>query len=892
MAIEILRELGPSCRDAARRALIVENAGLELNGIDFVEYRQNALAPVHVLEVHFLLDVPAAAPGLWYGLALDLSLIRIFGGTRIVDIAPLSVGAGAQSNVLNFEVSAQGDFSTYWLTLGWRRGIDGRWRYNLPGVDRQFSVAPVYFRADCPTDFDCAVEPDCPPEPFSEPALDYQAKDYASFRRLLLDLLAQRNPRWLERNPADLGMALVELFAHAGDHLSYFQDAVANEAYLDTARQRVSAKRHAKLIDYSMHDGRNAWTWVHARVSDDGTIPMGTSLVTRVTTPLRNEVRSPGPVILLPVPPMPPPALPPIDFDTDPALAQARIFELATGLRARVIHNEIRVHAWGNAECCLPVGTTTAHLYSVTGAAPQQAVRPDIHPGDLLLFEEVLGPDTARRHGASVAGADADPLHRQVVRIVAIDDAATMTDAVFDRDLLNGELQLRAGANPLPLLEVTWRREDALGFPLCLTVPGPNDEMIRVSVARGNLAPADHGYTVTDRPYRFDPAVPADTPFRLELARGPLTMQCQPDSVSYDANAVLTTPRPDLDCDVRAARPAVALLVTIAGDGDIWRAVPDLLSSNVFHQHFVADVGNDGRATVRVGDGEYGREIAGATEILARYRVGNGAAGNIGADALSHVIAQLPAPAPPWPIITAIRNPLAATGGVDPETIEQVRQYAPAAFRAKAFRAVTESDYRDAALTVEGVAGAVAWFRWTGSWYTVFVGIDPRDTEEDLITEPGGRTRLSEALERRVRTTLERYRLAGYDLEIRSAVYVPLDVEVELCVLPGHFRGNVAQAVRVALSATPSRRGKRGFFDAERFTFNQPVYLSQLYAAIEAVEGVDSAVVTALHRFGREPAGELRAGVLPIGPWEIARLDNDPNRAENGVLTVSAGGGK
>ena len=58
----------------------------------------------------------------------------------------------------------------------------------------------------------------------------------------------------------DLGTALVELLAYAADHLSYQQDAVANEAYLETARRRVSVRRHARLVDYRMHDGASART--------------------------------------------------------------------------------------------------------------------------------------------------------------------------------------------------------------------------------------------------------------------------------------------------------------------------------------------------------------------------------------------------------------------------------------------------------------------------------------------------------------------------------------------------------------------------------------------------------------------------------------------------------
>ncbi|MBO0201253.1 hypothetical protein, partial [Vibrio alginolyticus] len=76
----------------------------------------------------------------------------------------------------------------------------------------------------------------------AEPALDYLAKDYQSFRRLMVDLIAERNPHWQERLPADLGMTLVELLAYAADYLSYYQDAgPGTESYLDTCRHRISA---------------------------------------------------------------------------------------------------------------------------------------------------------------------------------------------------------------------------------------------------------------------------------------------------------------------------------------------------------------------------------------------------------------------------------------------------------------------------------------------------------------------------------------------------------------------------------------------------------------------------------------------------------------------------
>lgn len=88
--------------------------------------------------------------------------------------------------------------------------------------------------------------------------IDYLAKDYESFREFLLQRLASLAPEWQERHAADLGIAIVELLAYAGDLLSYRQDAVALEAYLDTAVRRVSAARLARLLGYRLDNGCNA----------------------------------------------------------------------------------------------------------------------------------------------------------------------------------------------------------------------------------------------------------------------------------------------------------------------------------------------------------------------------------------------------------------------------------------------------------------------------------------------------------------------------------------------------------------------------------------------------------------------------------------------------------
>lgn len=861
----ILKALGASCRDDTRRELLLAHPELHLNGIDFVEF-----VPPNLLRVHFLFPLPASPATLVQHI---LATVRIEGGARIVGITVLAVTTETDTTVLDFTVSAQGDFSTYWLSFGWSHvPADDSWTFQLAGIDRQFSVAPINFRPGCPINFDCAPAPTPTPPTPPAPALDYLAKDYASFCQLLLDLVSQRNPTWLETNPADLGIALVELLAYQGDHLSYFQDVVANEAFLDTVRKRISAKRHARLVDYHMHDGRNAWTYAYLEVAATPggkplVLPPGQQLLTRVDVPLRNQSAPPGTMI----------AAKDLDFVQDQALAQVSVFETTASARLNPTINELRLHTWGNDQCCLCVGTTVCHVYAVTAdgtaTVPLNTPPPRIlQPGDLLLFEEVKSPVTG-------AAADADPTHRQVVRITRVDP---VVDPLFGTTLKDGNLQVSTGSQ-LSLLEIGWDPVDALTFPLCLSTILPDGSVAgNLSVARGNIALADHGRTVPV--YSVTPAAPGPN-YLLTLPLGPLTMQCQ----SFTPDPHLGE-RTNLTLDVRSVTPAVQLAVTAGAGGNpvAWQPVPDLLESNEFDTNFVVDVDDDGQGILRFGDDQYARSLTGVARIDAYYRVGNGRPGNIGAEGLAHIVTPA---ALPGLTIQTVRNPLPAQDGTDPETIEQVRQYAPVAFQAVQYRAVTEADYVAAALTVAGVAGAVAQFRWTGSWYTVFLGIDPSDPT-NVVTLPGGRTELDPAFAAAVTAALETYQLAGYDLEVRSAQYVPLQIEIHVCVDADHFQADVVAALLLALGNGVLPDGSLGFFNPANFAFGQPVYLSRLYAAVVAVEGVDSAEVVVFQRYGRQPQGELQNGVILMGPWEIARLDNDINLKENGTLTIDADGGK
>jgi hypothetical protein len=144
---------------------------------------------------------------------------------------------------------------------------------------------------------------------------------------------------------------------------------------------------------------------------------------------------------------------------------------------------------------------------------------------------------------------------------------------------------------------------------------------------------------------------------------------------------------------------------------------------------------------------------------------------------------------------------------------------------------------------------------------------------------------------------LEPFRRMGYDLLVSPAQYVPLKVALTICVLPNYLRGHVEAAVLDALGNRVLRDGTRGFFHPDNLSFGDGIYVSRLLATVQAIAGVQNAMVTELERFELsgidQPGEELPMNsALLLGPFEIAQLDNDPSFPENGVLVLDVRGGR
>lgn len=856
------------CCDNRRRELVL--ASDDWNGIDFIEVLDRETPDGTPRQRTLLLRFLKTAPD------LTLDNLELTGGERITNVGvewitradapdltlidPIEVGIVAYlaalpdpDQVLALRTTSNGDYAQYTLRL-----VDTAGSLSPPtGIDRLLAQIDFSFKVECETDFDCAPRLECPDDPDAPPAISYLAKDYQSFRRQMLGRMAQIMPDWRERSPADLGVTLVELLAYTGDRLSYAQDAVATEAYLATARRRSSVRRHARLVDYQMHDGGNARVWVHLNVINNGiTIrPSQEQFLTRI--------------------PGFDPDLAPSDLDA--ALNQSpKVFEPLHEQALFTAHNAMDFYEWGDGDCCLYKGATRATL---AGHFPDLAI------GDVLIFEERIGPRTGRV-------ADADPTHRHAVRLCAVQSG------LFD------DLPIPEGAPSAQITEIRWAEEDALPFPFCISATLDDDAgggpVRRVSHALGNNVLADHGRSVVDEtlptvPFPHLSLVPAATntpcddaeaapvPVRYHptLALGPVTqaavaLESQTGAVvPYDPTLTMSAfAATSLSSEAR--RPAVELRASTAAGSDTWEARRDLLQSFASNRHFVIETEADGSAHLRFGDDRNGRRPVSGTGFIADYRVGNGVAGNIGADALSHVITLQGG-------ITSLRNPIPASGGVDPETMNEVRLAAPYAYRRQE-RAVTPEDYGEVARRFPDVQRAVATFRWNGHGHTVFITVD----------RFGGRP-VTPDFETDLRAHLERFRMAGYDLEVDAPRFVALELGLFICAEPDHFRTEVRREVLEILGTQRLANGTLGHFHPDKLSFGEPVYLSPVYAAVMAVQGVRSVKATMFRRRGTSGTASTatrEAGVITLGRLEIAQLENSRNFPERGSIEIEMGGGK
>jgi predicted phage baseplate assembly protein len=407
----------------------------------------------------------------------------------------------------------------------------------------------------------------------------------------------------------------------------------------------------------------------------------------------------------------------------------------------------------------------------------------------------------------------------------------------------------------------------------------------------GNLVVASQGLTVTDETFAVQPG-PGVTATPTIVRTGP--RQTNPDGSVGTAmpqhmhtlaagTVAWLAAAPDEDADNAYPQPEIALTDN-TGQGWTWSR--RLLDSGAFAPAYTIDPGlwrvlqtrpdgsvqfdydGDNGDTLRFGDGNFGLIPADGTVFTVTYRVGAGAAGNVAAGAISRIDAGQAAAAG----LSAVRNPLPATGGADPETLDHVRRIAPMAFTLPLQRAVITQDYEDIAASLPWVRRAHTMFRWTGSWLTVFTTPDPAG---GVAIAPDQRASLAELL--------DRCRMAGYESYVPDPIYVSVDVLVQLCAAPTVFASDVETAVLAALGA---------FFAPDDFVFGQALERSALEAAVQAVPGVAGVLCVESRVRGRALYFAEMPDRIAVAANQIIRCNNDPSAPERGSLSLQVSGGK
>ncbi len=271
------------------------------------------------------------------------------GGGRLGRGLPFQIlSLSETSDVVTLQLERVGDHYPYQVKL--REG--GSLPLHPFFTTVEFSFAVDLERADCRPEPELAE-----PLRAQRPPVDPLTKDYTGFVQLLADRVRVTNPHWADLSPASLERVLLELLSHHADLLSYYQDRVAAEAFVEQASQRHSLRQHGVLLGYRLFDGLAAETVLAFESVRDGVLPAGVSVRMRA------------------------------------AADEARVvFHLPDSARVVAAHSRLALAAWPGAfDAEVPVGTTEVLLW---GRIEQ------LLPGQRLAFRQGASVQVVEVSGA------------------------------------------------------------------------------------------------------------------------------------------------------------------------------------------------------------------------------------------------------------------------------------------------------------------------------------------------------------------------------------------------------------------------------------------------------------------------------------------------------------
>jgi hypothetical protein len=259
-----------------------------------------------------------------------------------------------------------------------------------------------------------------------------------------------------------------------------------------------------------------------------------------------------------------------------------------------------------------------------------------------------------------------------------------------------------------------------------------------------------------------------------------------------------------------------------------WQERDHLFFSGPEDRHYVIE---RARGRLIFGDGVNGLiPPPVANNILAwRYQAGGGLEGNVAAGAIKQLLGSAP-------FVQGVRNPRAANGGADGESLDEVYSRGPQTLRHRR-RALSAQDYEGLAREASPGVAAVRVLPATApngrpapGWVTVI--IVPQSHEPQPQPSLELRDAVHTHLLARAPATLAAERLA-----VIGPTYLPIGVSAAVVPYDLGEAGAVEEVVRSALARFlhPLTGGPEG----RGWPFGRAVYLSDVAALLESLEGVD-----------------------------------------------------
>ena len=229
------------------------------------------------------------------------------------------------------------------------------------------------------------------------------------------------------------------------------------------------------------------------------------------------------------------------------------------------------------------------------------------------------------------------------------------------------------------------------------------------------------------------------------------------------------------------------------------------------------------------------------TNLRVRYLTGGGVEANVPSNDLTNLVADISFLNSNLNSVTAntifaslaVTNPIAADGGGDGDTIEEIRQNASANF-ATQLRNVTQDDYLVRSLSMPAKYGVIAKAYIEPTKAQSMSAGESNSVLDLYVLSYNASNKLniaSTALKQNLTTYLSQYRMVNDAVNIKDGFIINIGVNFDIIVLP-EFNSN--QVLFSCIEALKT------YFAIDRWQINQPIVLRELYILLDKIEGVQT----------------------------------------------------